>query len=174
MEQGARPSTLAAIAGSEDAARALGIDVARYKLLAAADMAAPAKGKIWETPVSPGQQVHRGQDVLRVLYCDRPLITALVSESVYNQLQVGSPARFLPRGDQQELAGRVIRLSRVSPSNLAIQPSAATREAYHVAVFVPKLAEGEGCLVGRTGRLKFDDGPLEIAPVAEGQHSSLS
>jgi hypothetical protein len=83
-------------------------------------------------------------------------------------------ARFLPRGDQQELAGRVIRLSRVSPSNLAIQPSAGTRESYHVAVFVPKLADGEDCLVGRTGRLKFDDRPSEIAPVAEGQHPSIT
>jgi HlyD family secretion protein len=135
-------------------------------------MAAPAKGRVWETPVSPGQQVHHGQEVLRVFYCYRPLITALVSESVYNQLQVGSPARFLPRGDQQELAGRVIRLSRGSPSNLAIQPPAATRESYHVAVSVPKLADGEGCLVGRIGRLKFDDGPTEIAPMAEGQHPS--
>ena len=27
---------------------------------------------------------------------------------------------------------------------------------------------------GRTGRLKFDDGPSEIAPVAEGQHSSIT
>jgi hypothetical protein len=101
-------------------------------------------------------------------------ISALVSESVYSQLQVGSAARFLPRGDQQELVGRVIRLSRVSPSDLAIQPSAAPREPYHVAVFVPKLADGEGCSVGRTGRLKFDDGPSEIAPVAEGQHSSIT
>jgi multidrug resistance efflux pump len=147
---------------------------ARYGLLAAAEVAAPAKGRIWGTPVSPGQQVHRGQEVLRVLYCDRPLITALVSESIYNQLRVGSPARFLPRGDQQELAGRVIRLSRVSPSHLAIRPSAPTREAYHVAVSVPKLADGEGCVVGRTGRLKFDDGPSEIAPLAEGQHSPLT
>jgi multidrug resistance efflux pump len=146
---------------------------ARYRLLAAADMAASAKGRIWETPVSPGQQVHRGQEVLGVLYCDSPLITALVSESVYNQLQVGSPARFLPRGDQQELAGQVIRLSRASPSNLAIQPSAATREEYHVAVSAPKLADGGSCLVGRIGRLKFDDDPSEIVPVAEGQHSPL-
>jgi biotin carboxyl carrier protein len=150
----------------------LAAERARSKLLTAAEIAAPAKGRIWETPVSPGQQVHRGQEVLHVLYCDRLLITAVVSESVYNQLQVGSPARFLPRGDQQELAGRVIRLGRVSPSNLAIQPS-ATRESYHLAISVPKLADEEGCLLGHTGRLKFDGGPAEIAPVAEGQHASL-
>src|SRR6516225_6049376 len=134
----------------------------------------PPKGRIWRTPVSPGQQVHRGQEVLRVLYCDRPLITALVSESIYNQLRVGSPARFLPRGDQQELAGRVIRLSRVSPSHLAIQPSAASKEAYHVAVSVPKLADGEGCVVGRPGRLKFDDSPTESAAAkADGPRGML-
>jgi multidrug resistance efflux pump len=147
---------------------------ARYRLVAAVEMAAPAKGRIWETPVSPGEQVHRGGEVLRVLYCDRTLITALVSESVYNQLQVGSSARFLPRGGQQELAGQVIRLSRVSPSNLAIQPPTAARESLHVMVSVPKLADGEGCLVGRTGRLKFDGGPSKITPVAEGRRSSLT
>jgi hypothetical protein len=101
------------------------------------------------------------------------LITALVSESVYKQLRVGSPARFSRRGDQQELAGQVTRLSRLSLSNLAIQPSAATREGYHVAVSAPKLADGGSCLVGRTGRLKFDDGPSEIVPAAQGPQSSL-
>jgi multidrug resistance efflux pump len=152
----------------------LAVERARHSLLAAAEMAAPAKGRIWETPISTGQQVHRGQEVLRVLYCDRPLVTALVSETVYNQLQVGSPARFLLRSDYQELAGRIIQLSRVSPSNLAIQPSAATREAYHVTVSVPKLADEGGCPVGRIGRLKFDDGPSQIAPVAEGQHPPIT
>jgi hypothetical protein len=39
---------------------------------------------------------------------------------------------------------------------------------------VPKLADGEDCLVGRTGRLKFDDRPSEIAPVAEEQHPSIT
>jgi multidrug resistance efflux pump len=141
-------------------------ETTRHGLLAAADITAPATGKIWETPVSPGQQVHRGQEVLRVLDCERPVVTALVSESVYNQLQIGSPARFLPRGDRDELVGRVIRLSRASPSHLAIQPSAGTRESHHVVVSVPTL--GETCVVGRTGRLKFDDGPSEIAAVVKG------
>jgi len=152
----------------------LAAERARSRLLTAAEMAAPAKGRIWETPVSPGQQVHRGQEVLRVLYCDRPLVTALVNESVYNQLQVGSPASFRPRGDQQALAGQVTRLSRILPSELAIQPSAATRKSYHVVVSVPKLKDGEDCLVGRTGRLRFDDSSSGIAPVAEARRPSLS
>ena len=54
-----------------------------------------------------------------------------------------------------------------SPANLAIQPPVLMRESYHVTVAVPKLSEGQGCMVGRTGRVFFNDGPLEAmaAPV---------
>jgi biotin carboxyl carrier protein len=136
---------------------------ARFGLLTAADIVAPAKGKIWEISVSPGQQVRRGEELLRALDCDRPVVTALISETVYNRLQVGSSARFLPRGGREELVGQIIRLTRIPPSHLAIKPPAATGETYHVTVSVPKLAEEESCLVGRTGRLNFDEGPSEIA-----------
>jgi multidrug resistance efflux pump len=141
-------------------------ETARYARHATADIVAPTTGRIWETPVSAGQQVHRGEVVLRVSDCDRPVVTALVSEAVYRQLQVGRPARFLPRGGREEMTGQIIRLSRVSPSNLAIQISAAAGETYHVTVAMPKLAEGGSCPVGRTGILKFDDDPSENAASA--------
>jgi multidrug resistance efflux pump len=54
---------------------------ARYGALAAAEIIAPAKDRVWETSISPGQRVHRGQELLRVLDCDRPVITALVGSS---------------------------------------------------------------------------------------------
>jgi hypothetical protein len=104
---------------------------------------------------------------LRVLDCDRPVVTALISEAVYSRLRVGSSARFLPRGGREELAGQIIRLTRVSPSHLAIRPPAATGDTYHVTVSVLKLAEGEGCLVGRPGRLNFDEGPSKNAAAAK-------
>jgi hypothetical protein len=47
----------------------------------------------------------------------------------------------------------------VLPANLAIPSSAFTPGSYHVTVAVPKL--GQGCLIGRTGRLFFDNVPLE-------------
>jgi multidrug resistance efflux pump len=139
---------------------------ARYAVLAAAVTVAPATGNIWETLISPGQQVHRGQELLRVLDCDRAVVTAVVSEAVYNRLQVGSSARFLPRGGREELVGRVTRLTSASPSSVAVRPSALAGETYRVTVSVPKIAEGESCIVGRTGRLNFDDRPLEIAAAA--------
>jgi multidrug resistance efflux pump len=126
---------------------------ARYTVLAAADTVAPAKGNIWETLVRPGQQVHSGQELLRVLDCDQAIVTAVVSEAVYNRLQVGSSARFLPRGGREELVGRVTRMTSASasPSSLAVRPSALAGETYRVTVSVPKIAEGESCIVGRTG-----------------------
>jgi hypothetical protein len=134
----------------------------RFGLMTSADIVAPTKGRVWETPVISGQQVHRGQEVLRILDCNRPVITAIVSESVYNRLQVGSPARFLPRGGREELVGRIVQLSRIAPSNFAIQSSFAAGETYHVTVSMPKLAESESCSIGRTGHLNFGDRPSEI------------
>jgi multidrug resistance efflux pump len=141
---------------------------ARHGLLAAADIVAPTEGRFWETPVSPGQQVHRGEMLLRVVDCRRPVVTALISETVYNKLQVGRAARFLPRGGREEMVGRIIRLGRVSPSDLATQTPAATGQTYHVTVAMPQLAKGGTCLVGGAGSLKFDDGSPEIAATANG------
>jgi len=76
-------------------------------------------------------------------------------------------ARFLPHGGREELVGQVIRLTRVSPSHVAIQPPVGTSETYHVTVSVLKLAKGERCMVGRAGRLNFDEGPSEIAAAAK-------
>jgi len=140
---------------------------ARYDDLAAADMVAPTRGSVWEMLIAPQEQVHRGQDLVRVLDCGGAVVTAVVSEAVYNRLQVGSAARFRPRDGGESLPGTVVRLTgaSASPANLAIQPSVLPREGYHVTVAVPKLAEGQDCLVGRTGRVIFDDGPVKaMAP----------
>jgi hypothetical protein len=121
---------------------------------------------------APEEQVHRGQVLLRVLDCGAAVVTAVVSEDVYKRLQVGSPARFQPRDGREDLPGRIIRLTgpSASPANLAIQASAPMRDSYHVTVAVPALAEEHGCVVGRTGRVIFNDGPLEamaaLAPVS--------
>jgi hypothetical protein len=109
---------------------------------------------------------------LRVLDCGEAVVTAVVSEDIYNRLKVGSPARFQPHDGREDFPGRIVRLTgpSASPANLAIQPSAPMRESYHVTVAVPKLTEGHGCMVGRPGRVSFNDGPLEamaaLAPAA--------
>jgi multidrug resistance efflux pump len=134
---------------------------ARFNVPHAAEVVALAKGSIWEILTAPEEQVHRGQDLLHVLDCSEPVVTAVVSEAVASRIQVGSPVRFRPRDGREELPGTVVRLSAaaVLPANLAIPSSALTPGSYHVTVAVPKLAQG--CPIGRTGRVFFDDVVLE-------------
>src|SRR5262249_10339566 len=129
------------------------------------DVVALAKGSVREILTAPEEQVHRGQDVLRMLDCSEPIVTAVVGEAVSSRIQVGSPVRFRSR-DGPDLPGTVIPFSAASvlPANLAIPSSALSPGSYHLTVSVPKLAEG--CLIGRTGRLFFDDGPLEGEVIA--------
>jgi hypothetical protein len=58
------------------------------------------------------------------------------------------------------MIGEVVQLTgfAAAPANLAITPSALRAESYRVTVAVPAIAEGEGCAVGRTGRVVFDTG----------------
>jgi multidrug resistance efflux pump len=142
--------------------RELAKEKARY-ILAAADITAPVAGSVWDILTAPEEQVHLGQDLVRVLDCGGAVVTAIVDEAVYKVLQVGSPAHFHPREGQEDLPGTVIRLSDASaaPVNLAIQPSGLVRGSYHITVAVPKLAGRRGCPVGLTGRVSFNDGRLE-------------
>jgi multidrug resistance efflux pump len=133
----------------------------RFNGLHAAEVIAPAKGSVWEILTAPDEPVHRGQELLRMLDCSEPVVTAVVGEAVSSRIQIGSPVRFRPRDGREELPGTVTRLSAASasPSNLAIPSSALTPGSYHVTAVVPKL--GQGCLIGRTGRVFFDDAVSE-------------
>jgi hypothetical protein len=84
-----------------------------------------------------------------------------VTESVYNRLSVGSPARFRPTDGGADLQGAVTNLTGLAEAgaNLAIVPSALDREAYRVTVRVPDLASAPSCDIGRTGRVIFDKAP---------------
>jgi multidrug resistance efflux pump len=133
---------------------------ALFNSLHLADVIALGKGNVWEILTAPEEQVHRGQDLLRMLDCGEPVVTAVAGEAVASRIQVGSPVRFRPRDGREELPGTVIRLSAASgsPANLAIRSTALPPGSYHVTVAVPKL--GQGCLIGRTGRVFFDNGAV--------------
>jgi multidrug resistance efflux pump len=140
----------------------------RFADLSAATLAAPTRGSVWEVMTAPGEEVRKGQDLLRVLDCSGAVVTAVVSETVYNRLRVGSPATFRFRDGGKDLPGSVVRLTGVaaSPANLAIQPAALIKESYHVTVNVPALAAEPGCAVGRTGRVIFEPAPKGAADQA--------
>jgi multidrug resistance efflux pump len=132
---------------------------ARYADLSDVVLSPPIDAQIWDILVSPGEEVRRGQDLLRLLDCSGAVVTATVSESVYNHLQIGDKAQFRFADQSNRYGGKVIRTSGVAspPDNLAIQPTGPSSAAYKVIVWVPELASGQ-CGVGRTGKVVFQAG----------------
>lgn len=129
----------------------------QFALRSATSLTAPASGRIWEMLTSDGEHVTQGQNLLRVLDCGGVIVTAAVSEAVFNALSLGQPATFHLRGESVERKGRVVGLNGLATvaANLAIEQNALVREPYHVMIAVPGLANGSECQVGRTGKVTF-------------------
>lgn len=129
-----------------------------YALVRAAELDAPVGGRVWEVFTAPGEQVTAGQPLFSLLNCSQTLVTAAVSEAVYNTLSVGMPAEFHYREGGAPVAGHVVQLSGVAAasSNLAIMASALKKETYRVAVALDGAPGGKQCPIGRTGRVVFD------------------
>ena len=125
------------------------------------DLKAPGKGRVWEVMTAPGEQVAPGQDLVKVLDCSGALVTASVSESVYNHLNVGMPAMFRLRDGSHEYAGEIVNLTGVAQAaaNFAIEPALLMKEPYRVTVKVPGIGQGADCNIGRTGRVYFNERP---------------
>lgn len=142
------------IAGAEAALRR---EQDRLALASKARLEAPVGGRVWEILTAPGEQVVAGQELVRLLNCSEALVTAVVSETVYNGLSLGMPATFAPSDGGAARPGKVVQLSGVASasSNFAIVPSALTKESYRVAVAVEGGSPDGSCAVGSTGRVVF-------------------
>jgi multidrug resistance efflux pump len=129
----------------------------RYSELSKVVLTSPVDSRIWEVLVSPGEEVRKGQDLLRLLDCSGAIVTVTVRESVFNQLHMGDKALFRFSGQSGGHDGTIVRVSGVSApqDNLAIQPSGLTSGGYRVAVSIPDLASAQ-CAVGRSGTVVFD------------------
>jgi multidrug resistance efflux pump len=139
----------------------------QYTELSSATVAVPVGGTVWEVLTANGEEVTRGQPLLRVIDCGGAVVTAAVSESTYNSLWLGQPATFHLRDESVEREGIVIGLNGLAavPANLAIEQGALAREPYHVTVRVPSLSTEPDCYVGRTGKVTFHTEP---APAGAG------
>jgi multidrug efflux pump subunit AcrA (membrane-fusion protein) len=117
----------------------------------------PIDGQVWEVLVASGEEVRKGQDLMRLLDCSRAIVTVTARESVFNQLHIGDQAQFRFAGQSARYDGRIVRMSGIAspPDNLAIQPSGTTQGGYRIAVSVPALASAQ-CGIGRTGTVVFN------------------
>jgi multidrug resistance efflux pump len=137
---------------------ALDAEAARYSELSNAVLSSPIDAQVWEVMVSPGEEVRKGQDLLRLLDCSGALVTVTVRESVFNQLRIGDQAQFRFSSQSERYNGTIVRMSgSAAPlDNLAIQPTGLSAGGYRVAVSVPDLASSAQCGVGRTGAVVFN------------------
>ena len=136
---------------------ALDAESARYSEMSNAVLSSPIDGQIWEVLVSPGEEVRKGQDLMRLLDCSGALVTVTVRESVFNQLHLGDKAQFRFSNQSGRYDGTIVRMSgsAAPPDNLAIQPTGLSAGGYRVAVSVPELASAQ-CGIGRTGTVVFN------------------
>jgi multidrug resistance efflux pump len=132
-------------------------ETARYFELSNATLTSPIDARIWEVLVSPGEEVRKGQDLLRLLDCSGAIITVTVREFVFNQLRIGDKALFRFSGQSGKHEGTIVRMSGMAapPDNLAVQPSALASGGFRITVSVPDLALTQ-CPVGRTGSVSFN------------------
>jgi len=106
----------------------------------------------------PGEHVSKGQDLMRVLDCSHPMVSANVDESVYNRLEVGGRATFRPlQGGGKTYEGTIVNLTGAAAAsgNFAIPPVAMRKSPFYVTVAMNEMKEG-GCSVGRTGTVTFE------------------
>ncbi len=147
---------------------------ARYRLRSEAVVGLPTKGRVWEMLVGPGEYVNKGQDLLRVLDCSHPIVSANVDERVYNRLEVGSPATFRPLEDGRAYHGAVINLTGAAgaPANFAIPPITMRKSPFYVTIAMDDMGEA-GCSIGRTGGVTFGDGDAASARGGSGGRAPL-
>ncbi len=145
---------------------------ARVRLRSEATVALPSKGRVWEMLVGPGEFVNKGQDLLRVLDCSNPIVSANVDERVYNRLEVGSPATFRLLEGGNTYHGTVINLTGASgaPANFAIAPINLRKSPFYLTIAMDDMGEA-GCSIGRTGTVTFGDTNADSARAASGETS---
>lgn len=140
----------------------------RVATMSSSHVTSPANGIYWETLQADGVTVQRGDPIMELVDCDVPLVTASVSEGVYNSLKVGDSATFKLASRDRIYDATVARLAGSGAvdvyQHLAIAPNKEHLERYDVTLLVPELKSDPDldCPVGRTGRVFFERRPLDF------------
>ena len=146
--------------------RQINAERVRVNRLTSATLDATVDGIVWDFGVDDGEYARRGQDLVRLADCRTLIVTASVTESLYDRLTIGAPVQFRLFGDDRIFDGTIIRLGGSGASalyvNLAVAPSQEHLERFDVTVSVPALSAQPDldCAIGRTGRVIFTAGPI--------------
>ncbi len=145
------------------------IDSTRVKIsrMSHSELHAPVNGMVWDFLANTGETVRKGQDLLRVVDCDSAMITASVSERLFNRLKRGDSAQFRLLGGDRAYEAAIVRLAgsgaRGRYDTLAVSAGEEQLTRFDVLLSIQDraFASGPGCSVGRTGRVVFSKTPEE-------------
>jgi multidrug resistance efflux pump len=141
-------------------------ELQRVNRLAGAEIRAPAIGFVWNFLANDGEVVRKGQELIRLVDCSSAVITASVSETLYNSLKPGDTGQFRFLGHDRIFEATIMRLAGSGASSvyesMAVKPTPEHLTRYDVTLSAPSLLQDPqlGCSVGRTGRVLFSAGPL--------------
>lgn len=139
-----------------------------------ATVAAPVRGRVWQTYVSPQDYVAEGSPLLRLATCALPMVAAAVSESIYNRVRIGQPVTFRLSATREKLAGVVTQTFGVMdtpamvPFEWPLVPNAEVAFGVTssrgnrglVLVQLERWPGGVDCQVGATGDMLFSALPF--------------
>jgi hypothetical protein len=140
----------------------------RVSRLSGTTVKSNVRGRLWAILSADEEVLQRGQPVAQLVDCDSTLVTLSVAEGVCNRLAVGDAATFRVNGESRLFPGTVVSLAGSGASsiyrNLAVAPSQRHLERYDVALSVPGIVSDEelDCAIGRTGRVFFQNRPLDF------------
>jgi multidrug resistance efflux pump len=143
-------------------------EAARNQELSTAVIRAGVSGRVWEAMAAPGEYVTAGQPLMRLLDCGNAIVTASVSQGVFQKLTIGQQATFKPSDGGAPLDGWIIDISGLAagPSNDAIQAKLLSGSSYHVTLKFPELAQRNSCQISRAGLVTFDTASQPVVSAA--------
>jgi len=115
---------------------------------------APVDGQLWTIEAASGEYVRKGDDILTVLDCSTVVVTASASARDYNELQLGDRVRFRVSGSDREYLGQIVKFG--SAPAYAIPAPEGRQQIVVASSDLPANGE-DGCAVGRTGEVTFED-----------------
>jgi multidrug resistance efflux pump len=148
--------------------RLLQAERVRVNRLTSAALTARIDGLAWDFLVDDGEYARRGQDLVKLVDCNGLVVTASVTEALYDRLSIGAPAQFRLFGDERVFDATITRLGGAGASqlyaNLAIGASTEHLTRFDVTLSVPALVQQPdlACAIGRTGRVVFAAGPVGL------------
>ena len=133
----------------------LDVEAEDYARRSRALVSLPVSGRVFETLITRGERVAKGQELMRVLDCESAVVSANVEETVYNRLRVGEKASFKPADGGAAMAGEIVNLTGASaaPGVYAISPASLRKSPFYVSISLPRGLSD--CAVGRTGTVTF-------------------